>query len=152
MIPAALWPAVQAALDRRRDPLEEQAVSTWLAEHPEDLEPLLELRWRLAELAQAPPARLGRARWVAAAAGILLTLGLPWISGRPAAPGPDPDRSSGRILHFRMTVADDLSGRMTVVRQEDGSRTVQALAEGSAPDRGLMAFTTSYDRTTIEKR
>ena len=142
MIPAALWPAVQAALDRRRDPLEEQAVSTWLAEHPEDLEPLLELRWRLAELAQAPPARLGRARWVAAAAGILLTLGLPWISGRPAAPGPDPDRSSGRILHFRMTV----------VRQEDGSRTVQALAEGSAPDRGLMAFTTSYDRTTIEKR
>lgn len=90
MISEPVWEAVQAALDARRDPLDDEAVREHLLDHPEDLAALDRLTARLASLAQrelAPeasagtpsavplslstdrPASSAARRWVAAIAG-----------------------------------------------------------------------------------
>lgn len=52
VIPEAVWEAVQAALDERRDPLDEDAVREHLLSHPEDLATLDRLADRLAAVAR----------------------------------------------------------------------------------------------------
>ncbi|HEX6810679.1 MAG TPA: hypothetical protein VF384_03555 [Planctomycetota bacterium] len=55
--------ALHACLDARRDPLDDAALCSWLAEHPEQLESFAALRQRLAALpAAAPVAPVARAR------------------------------------------------------------------------------------------
>jgi ferric-dicitrate binding protein FerR (iron transport regulator) len=83
---------LHACLDARRDPLDDQALCAWLAEHPEQLEAFAALRQRLAALPAAVPAARSHRRpraalRLAVAAGIAAAvLAVAWPRSEPLPP------------------------------------------------------------------
>jgi len=137
--------ALHAALDARRDPLDDAAVRDWLAAHPEDLPEFAALRAMLAApapgsapaspLTECTPARTPARRtlWpmalppLAAAAALLLFL----QADRAPAPAIPADPAS-RILAVSSTVL-----------VEPAASVHQPVAGA-----GVLASSVSYSRTT----
>ena len=145
------WRRVDAALDERRDPLDDPEVQRLAAEHPELLDELARLRAALAHLPDEPRKRsTRRVASFAAAAALLATLALAWWLRRDREPPvealapPAPQTAdASRVLSFRAELVwEDAAGRTTTV--VDGahvSRTRESYVRGpSTDDRTTPAF------------
>lgn len=105
MIRADYLSALHAALDARRDPLDDGAVRDWLMAHPEDLSEFAAMRAALAPVQR--PARAPRRPplWpmalppLAAAAALLLFL----RAERPQPPPPVPELSGSVLAVYEAT-------------------------------------------------
>ncbi|MDA1265773.1 MAG: hypothetical protein O2816_11895 [Planctomycetota bacterium] len=141
----AFWSRVQAALDARENPFEDALVEEALVENPEWLAGLLALTERIQFLpAQVHPARvpvagpLGAApRRVAAAAGLLLALGL---CVRPPARTPEEvpsaatlDAPVGRILDWSITVRHIRQDSRSCVHNVNGHLSTEGASLEQTP-------------------
>lgn len=123
------WERVNAALDDRRDPLDDAGIQAQLADSPELLEPLMVLRERLSALPHAARHPATRSTWqrrAAAAAALALLASAGWLALRGRSPAPQPlpelrisvsgDAARANVLSFRATfVEDDGRTRTTTV-------------------------------------
>jgi len=132
---AELWEAIHAALDARRDPLAEDAIATWLAEHPEDLEEVLRLEQGLHQLAR-PRRRLARPLAALAAAAALALLF--WLRA-PAKP-------RSEVLEYRLTVSTETPTTHVATTLDNGTivreRTEHLDLPGGAPSFATLSTTT----------
>lgn len=114
------WDAVQEALDLRRDPLLDPTLEAHLLAHPKDARRVLALWDRLGVLERSPapapaaPTPLAGPRMAAAAAGVLLALGLAWAAGLGRPPQPVPGGGSPPSTVDGPTASTIQSWRVTI--------------------------------------
>jgi hypothetical protein len=133
------WERVNAALDERRDPLADEQVQALVAEDPTQLDELLVLRERLANLPMARPRR-----WIskvaAVAAAVLIASTAAWIALRdrkeqiasaPAVAGEPIDSRSCVISFEAHVVIESANTRSTI--DSDGEHVVRSREIFSEP-------------------
>ena len=143
------WTRVQAALDARRDPLEDEAVQRWLLEHPHDVDELAQLRASLHRVERVPSPRSRRrvAVLTVAAAGITVVL-LAW-SLRSGGEGPardaiaqqatTPPVSVFKIHTMRFELRTTRGDTRTTTTWEDG--VTETTTETRSPHHPLLVTT-----------
>lgn len=139
-----LWTRIHDALDRRGDPLADREVLAALAERPEALAELLELRAALGRVALAAgdrPARPARRAAAAIAAGLLAAAALSGMWPRFATDRAPQQRVAGTVLAFEFSITTESAARRATTvldpvgfhqRSESGALTI-SIRKGLAP-------------------
>lgn len=130
-----LWDAIHAALDARRDPLADDAIASWLAEHPEDLEEVLQLEQGLRRIAR-PRHRLA---WPLAALAAAAAVALVFWPRAPARP-------RSEVLEYRLTVTTETPTTRVASTLDNGTilreRTERLDLPGGASSFATLTITT----------
>lgn len=130
-----LWARVNAALDERHDPLADEAIQTWIGEHPEDLDEILLLRERLDRIRERPAGARPRPALVRlAAAALVLLVGLAVLLTPPESQEP-PQVAAGdwtelpptcfHELRLTLHTMNGTTSTTTTWSLEDGERTTE---------------------------
>jgi hypothetical protein len=130
-----LWEAIHAALDARRDPLAVDAVASWLAEHPEDLEEVLRLEAGLRVLER--PRR--RPAWPLAALAAAAAIALVFWLREPASP-------RSEVFEYRLSISTETPTTRTTSTLDNGTlireRTERLGLPGAASSFATLTTTT----------
>lgn len=157
------WERVNAALDERRDPLEDAAVEAAIVERPERLAEVLALRERLAlvtsgEQLTAPRSR--RLRRVAALVAGCAAVAVAWLTlarverSTPPAVAAPPAIDGSRVLSLCASEVRERADQRTTITF-DGRRVVErteslpsplVLAHGEPPRFVALAESTAFTR------
>ena len=144
------WEQIQDLLDERRDPFDDEEVTAWLLEHPEELDAVVRMRTALSILERAPRRASGwRTIGLPIAAGIAGLL-LLWRFAENGPPPPPvvaqaaPPGTGSRIIDVRLSVMTESANRRitTVFDGETYSRQVDRFPDETPGESALLANTT----------
>lgn len=144
------WERIQDLLDERCDPFDDEGVTAWLLEHPDELDAVLRMRTALSILERAPR-RVPRWRTIGLpiAAGIVGLFGL-WRFTESGAPPPPVVTEAARpapqsrIIDVHLSVVTESAGRRitSVFDGETYSRQVERFPGETPGESALLANTT----------